>query len=63
MVAKKQSKKSTKKLAVKASQTGKKRAPKKVENARNAKVERGTSGTGPRITGAAGRAKKAKEKP
>jgi len=69
IVAKKASKKSTKKSSKRTTQTGKKRATDNAATKRAAKVQRGTSGTGPRtsgteprIAGAAGRAKKAKEK-
>ena len=63
MVAKKTSKKSTKKSASKRHpKTAKNVAAEKAATKRTDKVQRGTSGTGPRIAGTAGRAKKAKEK-
>ena len=63
MVVKKASKKPTKKSVRKTVQVGKKRATDKAASVRTAKVQRGTSGTGPRIASTAGRTKKAKEKP
>ncbi|MGB8481629.1 MAG: hypothetical protein WCE63_22730 [Acidobacteriaceae bacterium] len=64
MVAKKTSKKSTKKSTSKrTAKTAENVAAEKAATKRTAKVQRGTSGTGPRIAGTVGRAKKAKEKP
>jgi hypothetical protein len=60
-MAKKTSKKATKKSSKRSAKTAKNLAAEKAAAKRTTKVERGTSGTGPRIAGTAERPKKAKE--
>ena len=63
MATKKTSRKSKKKSGQQIVKTAKNLAAEKSAGKRTSKVERGTSGTGPRIASAAGGAKKPKEKP
>jgi hypothetical protein len=63
MMTKKTPKKSKKKSGHRTAKTAKNLAAETAAGKRTSKVERGTSGTGPRINGASGGAKKPKGKP